>query len=116
MVKGIEGNREVTELILQNKDGRESKLAVQGVFILVGITPNNEMLPADQLKMEDGFILTDREMRTNLPGVMAAGDIISKNINTFGLEPFVIGRCNRLSILSQFFIFFHTRPPYIFKE
>ncbi|MEN8142911.1 MAG: thioredoxin-disulfide reductase [Thermodesulfobacteriota bacterium] len=80
VVKEIEGDKEVTGLVLQNKDGRESKLAVQGVFILIGIIPNNEMLPADQLKMNKGFILTDREMRTNLPGVMAAGDIIYKNI------------------------------------
>ena len=38
------------------------------------------MLPADQLAMDDGFILTDKEMLTNLPGVMAAGDIINKNV------------------------------------
>ena len=38
------------------------------------------MLPSDQLAMNDGFILTDKEMLTNLPGVMAAGDIINKNV------------------------------------
>jgi thioredoxin reductase (NADPH) len=30
--------------------------------------------------MEEGFIKTDREMRTNLAGVMAAGDIVNKNV------------------------------------
>ena len=80
VVKEVEGEKEVTGLVLQNKKGQESKLAVQGVFVLIGIIPNNEMLPADQLEMDGGFVLTDREMRTNLKGVMAAGDIIYKNI------------------------------------
>ena len=60
VVKQVEGDKEVTGLILQNKEGQGSKLAVQGVFVLIGIIPNNEMLPADQLEMDRGFVLTDR--------------------------------------------------------
>ena len=38
------------------------------------------MLPVDELELDDwGFIVTDTEMRTNLPGVFAAGDIRSKS-------------------------------------
>lgn len=79
-VSGIEGSQGVESIRLLNKDGRESTLPVHGVFILIGTIPNNEMLPIDQFEMQDGFIKTDLEMRTSLPGVMAAGDIINKNV------------------------------------
>jgi len=74
-VIGIEGQKEVTALRLRHRDGSQETRPFQGVFILIGITPNNEMLPLDQLAHEQGFIVTDAMMRTNLPGVMAIGDI-----------------------------------------
>ena len=78
-VKSIQGDKEVERLELVNNDGTESTLEVQGVFILIGITPNNSMLPLDILKHDDwGFLETDSETRTNVPGVFAAGDIRSK--------------------------------------
>jgi thioredoxin reductase (NADPH) len=79
-VIGIEGEKGVEAIRLANKEGRESSLPVHGVFVLIGTIPNNEMVPAEQLEMEEGFIKTDREMRTNLAGVMAAGDIVNKNV------------------------------------
>jgi thioredoxin reductase (NADPH) len=81
VVTEIIGKDGVDSLKLHNKkSGQSSTLPVHGIFILIGIIPNNEMLPADQLAMEDGFITTDKEMLTSLPGVMAAGDIINKNV------------------------------------
>ena len=66
---------------LLNKDGTESILKVDGVFILIGVLPNNEMLPLDILKADDGgFIPTDLETRTAVAGVYAAGDIRSKEV------------------------------------
>lgn len=74
------GEKEVEALRLKHSDGREEDFPVNGVFILVGTTPNNEMLPHDQLEMADGFVLTDCMMQTNLPGVMAIGDIRHNSI------------------------------------
>ncbi|HSH14177.1 MAG TPA: thioredoxin-disulfide reductase [Desulfurivibrionaceae bacterium] len=79
-VTAIEGTGGVESLRIRDNDGKESTLAVQGVFILIGIIPNNEILPAEQLEMAEGFINADQEMRTNLPGVMAAGDICYKEV------------------------------------
>jgi len=77
-VKG--GDSGVTGVRLKNvKSGEESDLAVQGVFVLIGTIPNNEMLP-ECLNVVDGFVDTDCEMRTNIPGVMAAGDIRNKEV------------------------------------
>lgn len=81
VVTAITGGKGVESLTLKNvRNGVESQLAVEGVFILIGTIPNNEMLPMDQLAMADGFVVTDGEMRTSIPGVMAAGDIRSKSV------------------------------------
>jgi thioredoxin reductase (NADPH) len=81
IVTEVLGKNEVTGLRLRNtRTGEESILGVQGVFILIGIRPNNEMLPFHQLANDGGFIRTDQEMRTSQPGVFAAGDICSKEV------------------------------------
>ena len=78
-VTSIEGEKEVERLQLLDNDGNTSTLDVQGVFVLIGITPNNEMLPLEKLNADQwGFIPTDAETLTSVPGVFAAGDIRSK--------------------------------------
>ena len=74
-VIGIEGEKEVKAVRIRKGDGSEETHTFQGVFVLIGVTPNNEMLPLDQLAHEEGFIITDCMMRTNIPGVMAIGDL-----------------------------------------
>ncbi len=69
----------VEELLLTHANGETSVLKVSGIFILIGIKPNTEMLPIDQLRTDEtGFLITDDEMATSIPGVFAAGDIRSK--------------------------------------
>jgi thioredoxin reductase (NADPH) len=80
-VTRIEGTDGVTTVKIRNNEGQESSLDVSGVFVLIGIAPNNEVLPLDLLKTDAfGFITTDAEMGTNLPGVLAVGDIRSKDV------------------------------------
>ncbi len=79
VVEEILGQDQVEGVRLRNvKTGEEETLKVQGVFIFVGISPQSEfvkgVLPLD----EKGFIITDCEMRTEVPGVFAAGDVRSK--------------------------------------
>ena len=76
----VGGAAGVESLNINYKDGSTSSLPVTGIFILIGVVPNNEVLPLDQLETDSGgFIVTDSEMCTRLPGVFAAGDIRSKN-------------------------------------
>lgn len=80
-VTSIEGENGVERLNLVAKDGSTSTLDVEGIFVLIGVTPNNGTLPLDLLKAEEwGFIPTDIESRTAIPGVMAAGDICNKDV------------------------------------
>lgn len=71
----------VTRLALRNvKDQTTSDLVVSGVFMFVGIKPNTGFLPPDMELDPSGFIRTDQEMATSVPGVLAAGDVRSKEL------------------------------------
>ncbi len=59
---------------------QETWLDVNGVFIYVGRIPPNEILNLNLSLDEKGHIITDEFMRTNIPGIYAAGDIRSKQI------------------------------------
>jgi len=79
-VMEIRGDKSgVDSLRLRHHNDDESILKVTGLFVLIGIAPNNEILPLNHLRTDDnGFILTDDEMATSIPGVYAAGDVRSK--------------------------------------
>lgn len=58
----------------------ERSLQVDGIFVFIGIIPNTELFN-NQLDMSPaGFIRTDENMRTNIPGVFAAGDVREKEL------------------------------------
>jgi thioredoxin reductase (NADPH) len=80
-VTAIEGGREVERIRLRDNGGRETEIGASGIFILIGTIPNSEIFPLEQLGADEyGFIITDEEMRTRIPGVMAAGDIRCKSV------------------------------------
>jgi thioredoxin reductase (NADPH) len=72
-------NTGVTSLILRNReDDSQRTLEAVGMFVAVGVTPKAHFL-ADILDLNaDGYILTDSECRTSMPGVFAAGDVRNK--------------------------------------
>lgn len=79
VVKQIGGKQSVDHLVVENVvSGEQSELAVDGVFILIGNEPNTKLVEGQVRLDELGYILTDENMRTNLPGVFAAGDIRRK--------------------------------------
>jgi thioredoxin reductase (NADPH) len=77
VVEAIIGDKErgVTATHLRNvKTEVEEDLSVDGVFIAIGHVPNTKLFEG-QLKLdEQGYIVTDSRMRTNLNGVFACGD------------------------------------------
>jgi thioredoxin reductase (NADPH) len=60
-------------------------LPVGGVFIFVGFLPNSGLLKVHADHDAGGFLLTDRDMRTSIPGIWAVGDVraqLTKQIAT----------------------------------
>ena len=76
----ILGQNGVEGIELKNvKTGEITRKEVQGVFIFIGQTPNTDLIK-DMVKLdENGFIITDDNMETSVPGLFAAGDVRSKH-------------------------------------
>ena len=70
-----ESNLEVT--LTNTKDGSESRLEVQGLFIAIGSDPRVELV-RDQLEITENHTIAvqGRSSKTSVPGVFAAGDVI----------------------------------------
>ena len=67
---------EVTGLVLADTvTGAVSELAVDGVFIGIGHTPNTTLFAGQLTLNESGYIQTHDGSRTNIRGVFAAGDV-----------------------------------------
>jgi len=73
VVEEIIGKDTVEGVVLRDVVTEErARLAVSGVFMYVGLVPNTEFIDAG--KYDAGFILTDEQLATSIPGVFAAGD------------------------------------------
>jgi thioredoxin reductase (NADPH) len=81
VVDEIEGEEGVTGLTLRNvKDNSTTKLPVEGIFIFVGYKPHTAFLDGALDLNDGGYIVTNEEMETNIPGVYAAGDVRAKSL------------------------------------
>lgn len=77
----ISGNTNVESLNINHKDtGKDQSLAVDGVFIAVGMEPNTDIYKSLVTTDKTGYIVADETCRTNVPGIFAAGDIRTKQL------------------------------------
>lgn len=80
-VTEIQGEDSVEKLRLQNlKTGEQSELAVSGVFVAVGITPDTGLVRELVSCDEGGYIPAGEDCATSVPGLFAAGDVRKKPI------------------------------------
>jgi thioredoxin reductase (NADPH) len=71
----IEGDEMVEALEVENvKTGEMRVLPVSGVFMYIGQLPNTTWLQGTVDLDEQGYIVTDGQLHTRLPGVFACGD------------------------------------------
>jgi thioredoxin reductase (NADPH) len=76
VVTEVVGNGSVKSVRLRDTEtGETQDLATEGVFIFIGHKPNTQLFKG-QLEMDDqGYLIVDKLMRTNIPGVFAAGEV-----------------------------------------
>jgi thioredoxin reductase (NADPH) len=76
-VEKINGTDKVKNLDLKDAlTGKKSELSIDGIFISIGEIPKNELAKGINVEIDKrGFIITDKQQRTNIKGVYAAGDI-----------------------------------------
>jgi thioredoxin reductase (NADPH) len=76
-VESIVGDEKVRAVRYQ-RQGKPVELAVGGVFIFIGFVPNSGLLKVHVDHDEAGYILTDKNMETSVPGIWAVGDVRSQ--------------------------------------
>ena len=87
VVEEVNGDGIVSEMTVKNvKTGEVTKIEADeedgmfGVFGFIGTLPNTKIFEGTALELDErGYIPTDVEMRTNIPGVFAAGDVRVKS-------------------------------------
>ncbi|MBM2852610.1 MAG: thioredoxin reductase [Candidatus Nitrosotenuis sp.] len=71
-ITDIQGDQKVQKAILKNvKTGENTTLAVGGIFVAVGHTPNKNQVELDP----QGYIVLKDNTKTNVEGIFAAGDV-----------------------------------------
>ena len=77
VVESIGGKEKVEFLDIRDTvTNKKSKLDVDGVFVSIGEIPQNILAKKLKVKLDEhGYIITDKQQRTNIKGVYAAGDI-----------------------------------------
>jgi thioredoxin reductase (NADPH) len=58
--------------------GEMRELATDGLFIFIGFVPNNRLVPAGVKKNADGYVMTDEQCGTTIPGIYVIGDLRQK--------------------------------------
>lgn len=78
-LKEIGGSDVVERVVVQNMvTGEITEISTNGVFVFIGYVPNTDAMKGILTMNTNGEILVDKEMRTNIPGVFAAGDAVQK--------------------------------------
>ena len=71
----------LNEVRIKNvKTGKESELAIDGLFVSIGRKPTTELFRDILVLDESGYIIADETTRTNIDGVFAAGDVRKKHL------------------------------------
>lgn len=66
--------------LVSTVDGTKQEFKADGVFIYVGMLPLSKPFTSLGITNENGYIVTNQEMETKVPGIFAAGDIREKTL------------------------------------
>ena len=77
-IVGDESGKVTGVKTVDTQTGATGQLTTDGVFVFVGHLPNNELFKGKLELDEDGHLIADARMRTNVPGIFAAGEIMDK--------------------------------------
>ena len=79
IVVDVLGEEKVRAVKVKNlRTGEESEIPCEAVFIAIGHKPNTEIFKGKLKLDEHGYIITNNGVKTEIPGVFAAGDVHDK--------------------------------------
>lgn len=62
------------------QDDELKEIKLDGLFIYIGSHPETSFLNHLDLAMEEGYLIVDSELKTNIEGIYACGDVIKKDV------------------------------------
>lgn len=78
-ISELTGDESLRKAIIEHiPSGKKSEMNIDGVFVFIGYAPNTEGLDNLLSLNQNHEIIVDSEMKTDIPGVFAAGDSIAK--------------------------------------
>lgn len=77
-VEHLSGDDKLKSVTVVSTDGQKREIETDALFVAIGIKPSVELVEGKINCDDNGFIITDETMATNIPGVFAAGDIRKK--------------------------------------
>ncbi len=80
VVKSLIGEKELEGIVLENTNGESSHLSLDGMFVAIGLIPQNEILKGIVELDERGYIISGEDTKTSCEGIFAAGDCRTKTI------------------------------------
>lgn len=81
MVDEFVGGDDLETVVLRNtKTGEKIPVQVDGCFLFIGYLPNTEIFQGIIDMTDRGYIITNENMETNIPGVYAVGDVREKTL------------------------------------
>jgi thioredoxin reductase (NADPH) len=73
------GDDGVSGVVLEDtQSGDQREMPIDGVFIFIGFEPNNHLVPKGVKMNADGFVITDEQCASTIPGIYAIGDLREK--------------------------------------
>lgn len=80
-IKALKGESRLEAIDIFDKASGESReLAVDGIFVNIGVSPHTDLFKDELELAPDGRIIAGEDCRTKLPGVFAAGDVREKEV------------------------------------
>ena len=80
-IKKINGQEFVESVTIENlKTGEEREIKANGIFVYIGALPNTNLFKNKINLSEQGYIISNNNLQTNIIGVYCAGDVREKNV------------------------------------
>lgn len=79
-ILSINGEDRIESMSVKDKNsGEKFDIKTDGIFVYIGVVPKTDFLDSKVELNEYGYIKVDKDLKTNLEGVFAAGDVIEKS-------------------------------------
>lgn len=75
-----EKDGKLNSIIIENQSKEQKELKIEGLFIYIGFIPDTKYIEKLGIQTDNQYIIVDENMKTNIKGIFACGDVIQKQV------------------------------------